>query len=131
MIVVPMAPGPASKGTASGTTPLSSPDSSSSASSRDWRSPPAWAFSIASAMRSSTRPPPTWNAGRLAPRNLSSASPKIAAPASTTKTVRMTALASRLREAASREAATLRKIGTARNGSSTAVSVAMKRRYSG
>ena len=93
--------------------------------------PPAWAFSIASAIRSSTRPPPTWNAGRLAPRSLSRASPKIAAPASTTKTVSVTALARRLREPASREAVTLRKIGTARKGSSTAVSVTMKRRYSG
>lgn len=39
MMVVPMAPGPASSGTASGTTPESAPDSSSSASARDWRMP--------------------------------------------------------------------------------------------
>jgi hypothetical protein len=92
--------------------------------------PPACAFSIASAMRSSTRPPPAWNAGRLAPRNLSSASPKIAAPASTANAVSVTAAARRWRERPPPAAVTLRKIGTARNGSSTAVSVAAKRRYS-
>ena len=126
MMVVLIAPGPARSGTASGTTPDMARDSSSFASARDWRSPPASALSIASDMRSSTSPPPTRNAGRLVPMILSSASPKSAAPESTANTVSVTALARRTRTAC--DLARLRKIGTARKGSRTAVRVTMKRR---
>ena len=95
MMVVLIAPGPASRGTASGTTPESSPASSSRASSRVWRISPTLAFSMASAMRRSTSPPPTWKAGRLAPRSRSNPSPKSAEAASTASTVTVTALARR------------------------------------
>src|SRR5512135_61987 len=129
MMVVPIAPGPASSGTASGTTPESSPACSSSASAADWRTPPTRAFSIASAI-SSTSPPPTLKAGRLAPIRRSSASPKSAEPASTPNTVSVMTRASAIRSADERAAVMPTKIGTARNGSSTAVSVTAKRRYS-
>ena len=126
-MVVLIAPGPASSGTASGTTPDSSPLCSSLASSCDWRTPPAWAFSIASAIRSSTRPPPTRNAGRLAPTSCSNCSPTSAEIASTANTVTVTTRTRRARSASLRAAVRARKIGTARNGSRTAVSVTKKR----
>src|SRR5947207_3702075 len=130
MIVVLIAPGPASSGTASGTTPERSPDSSSLASAWVWRISPTLAFSIASAIRRSTRPPPTWKAGTLAPITRSKPSPKSAEPASTANTVSVTMCARRRRPAGLAAEVTLRKIGTARNGSRTAVSVTRNRRYS-
>src|SRR5438034_831564 len=130
MIVVLIAPGPARSGTAKGTTPESSPDSSSLASACVWRISPTLAFSIASAIRRSTRPPPAWNAGTLAPITRSKPSPKSAEPASTANTVSVTMSARRRRPAGLAAEVTLRKIGTARNGSRTAVSVTRYRRYS-
>jgi hypothetical protein len=102
MIVVLIAPGPARSGTASGTTPDTSPDSSSSASSRVCRLSPTLAFNMASAMRSSTNPPPTWNAGRPPPSACSNRSPTMSAPVRTRNTVSVTTWMSRSREASSR-----------------------------
>jgi len=49
-------PGRASKGTVSGTIPLTSPVSNSYISASDWRRPLACAFKIASAISSNTQP---------------------------------------------------------------------------
>ena len=125
-----MAPGPASSGTASGTTPLFCALSSSFASCGLCRTPPGCAFSIASAIIMNTIPPPTWKAGRLAPMKPSKWSPKSAVPASTPNTVNIITRDRRRRWPSLRPAVTTKNTGTAKNGSSTASSVTKKRVYS-
>ena len=130
MMVVLIAPGPASSGTASGTTPdisrfqLLPPPRASGASRRPWRS--AW------------RAPSAAAPGRRRPGTPAGSRPRASS-----------ALAEQRRAGEHQEhgqrhhldqapparaivarAVTLMKIGMARNGSSTAVSVTTKRRYS-
>ena len=82
-----IAPGPASNGIPSGTTPTASRSSASTASSRVCRCGLTCACTIDRASNSSSRPPATENAARRMPKNMSSGSPAKVNSVSTPSTV--------------------------------------------
>ena len=97
-ITAPIAPGPASRGIASGTTATRPFRSSEPPASRK-PDVSAWTRSITRAMRKSTIPPPTRNAPRLVPKMRSSVSPVSAATTSAASTVVLVRRAARWRSA--------------------------------